>query len=150
MAIIKLLTGTTEDYKETEDILILDEREIAVEIVTDGDDSSKKYFNIRQGDGHSTFFDLPIIVNNERMEKLNVVMSEYYDSVRNFSTSMTTSASLANQAAESANQAATKAENAAKKIDDSMKGFNDITDDTDGIVYRFGIESGIVYLESVD
>ena len=79
MAVIKLLTGTTADYQAVENVLILDEREIAVEITTDEDNPTIKYFNIRQGDGVHTFFDLPIIVNNERMEKLNTVMASYYD-----------------------------------------------------------------------
>ena len=58
MAVIKLLTGTTEDYKAVENVLILDEREIAVEVV---ESNGKKYYNIRQGDGKSKFFSLPVL-----------------------------------------------------------------------------------------
>lgn len=147
MAVIKLLTGTTADYQAVENVLILDEREIAVEITTDEDNPSIKYFNIRQGDGVHTFFDLPIIVNNERMEKLNKVMASYYDEVRNFSQNMTASASLANQAAEAANQAAEAADNARQNITNLTAGLNSMTDDLDGSVYTLGVEGGVMYLD---
>lgn len=147
MAVIKLLTGTTADYEAVEDILILDEREIAVEITTDEDNSAIKYFNIRQGDGVHTFFDLPIIVNNERMEKLNTVMTSYYDEVRNFSQNMTSATSLANQAADAANQAASAATSAAQNIENLTAGLNSMTDDLDGQVYTLGIEGGVMYLD---
>ena len=145
MAVIKLLTGTTADYKETEDVLILDEREIAVEITTDS--SGTKYFNIRQGDGKSTFFNLPIIVNNQRYEELNKIIAGYYDEIKAFSTSMTSAASLANQAAEKATDAAAAANAASQKVDSLTKGLNSITDDETRVVYTLGIESGILYLD---
>ncbi len=147
MAVIKLLTGTTADYQAVENVLILDEREIAVEITTDEDNPTIKYFNIRQGDGVHTFFDLPIIVNNERMEKLNTVMASYYDEVRQFSSSMTASAALANQAAEAATQAAAAANSAAQNVDNLTAGLNSMTDDLDGQVYTLGVEGGVMYLD---
>lgn len=147
MAVIKLLTGTTADYQAVENVLILDEREIAVEITTDENNSAIKYFNIRQGDGVHTFFDLPIIVNNERMEKLNTVMASYYDEVRQFSTQMVAATSLANQAATAANDAATAADNARQNIANLTAGLNSMTDDLDGTVYTLGIEGGVLYLD---
>ena len=60
MAVIGLCTGTTADWQAVSGKLILLERELGVEITDDG------YRNIRQGDGKSDFFDLPIIVNNKR------------------------------------------------------------------------------------
>lgn len=145
MAIVQLLTGTTADYKEVENVLILDEREIAVEITTGSDGT--KYFNMRQGDGKSTFFNLPIIVNNQRYEELNVVMSQYYDKIKEFSTDMVSSASKANQAAESANTAAKKAESAAENISQLTSGLNSMTDTINGNVYTLGVENGVLFIE---
>lgn len=145
MAVIKLLTGTTNDYKAVENVLILDEREIAVEITTD--DSGQNYFNIRQGDGVSTFFDLPIIVNNQRYEQLNNVIAGYYDEIKNYSLNMRSATSAATQAAEAANDAAQKADSAAQQITALTTGLNAITDDVDGQVYILGIENGVVYLD---
>jgi len=145
MAAIKLLTGTTADYQETESVLILDEREIAVEIVTS--DSGDKYFNIRQGDGKSTFFNLPIIVNNQRYEELTNVLDGYVTEMKEFTTNMNSATSLANQAAEAANTAATAANNAATQVTNLTAGLNSITDDETGEVYTLGIESGVLYLK---
>lgn len=149
MAVIKLLTGTTADYKETEHVLILDDREIAVEIVSD-ESSGKKYFNIRQGDGKSTFFDLPIIVNNERFEKINEIIAGYYDEIQQFSQSMTQSAALANQAAQKADQAAKAAEAVVENVQHLEEGLNSIIDDTTQVEYVLGIESGLLYMKDAD
>ena len=73
MAVIGLCTGTTADWQAVSGKLILLERELGVEITDDG------YRNIRQGDGKSDFFDLPIIVNNKRYEEI-LKLIEGYDS----------------------------------------------------------------------
>lgn len=134
---IKLLTGTTEDYKAVEDILILDEREIAVEITSD--ESGVKYYNIRQGDGHSTFFDLPIIVNNQRYEVMNKNMAGYFDQIKKFSETMVANTTKAGEAA-------TKAVEATKHITELTKGLNSMVDDETGVTYVLGIEAGIAYI----
>lgn len=148
MAVIKLLTGTTDDYKAVENVLILDEREIAVEITTGA--SGEKYFNIRQGDGKSTFFDLPIIVNNQRFEEINKVMAGYRDEIMSFSTNMSSATLAANEAAQAASKAALAAESAVENIENLTKDMNSMTDDETGIVYVFGIENGVVYLKGND
>ena len=148
MAVIKRLTGTTDDYKAVEDILVLDEREIAVEVVKD--ESGATYYNIRQGDGKSTFFKLPVIVNNQRFEQINSVMGKYRDEIMAFSENMTAATAAASQAAEAANTAAGKAESAAENVDNLTKDMNSMTDDETGVVYVFGIENGVVYLDGND
>lgn len=148
MAVIKLLTGTTEDYKAVESVLILDEREIAVEI-TNGE-SGEKYFNIRQGDGKSTFFDLPIIVNNQRFEEINKVIAGYRDEIMGFSNNMSSATFAAQNAAQEASNAAQKAESAVANIENLTQGMNSMTDDETGVVYVFGIENGVVYLSGND
>jgi hypothetical protein len=117
MAMVKLLTGTTADYQEVESILILDEREIAVEIVTD--DSGQKYFNIRQGDGKSTFFNLPIIVNNKRSEELNTTITQYYNTILDKSYVAETAANSASASAAAASKNATAAADSASKASTS-------------------------------
>lgn len=144
MAVIKLLTGTTEDYKAVESTLILDEREIAVEVVTSGE---KKYYNIRQGDGRSQFFKLPIIVNNQRFEEINTNIAEYKDAISNFKETMTEATAAATKAAGDANAAAVKAQGEAEKIDSLTEGFNSMTDDETGTTYVMGVENGVIYLE---
>ncbi len=145
MAVIKLLSGTTVDYKAVESILILDDREIAVEITT-GDDGTK-YYNLRQGDGKSTFFNLPIIVNNQRFEEINKAIGIYRDEIMSFQQNMTTATVEAEQAASDASAAAVLAQNEAKNIQNLTKGLNSMTDSGTGTVYVMGIENGIIYLE---
>ncbi len=145
MAVIKLLTGTTQDYKAVEDVLILDMNEIAVEITEDS--QGIQYYNMRKGDGKSTFFNLPIIVNNQRYEELNKNMAQYYDTVREFSNNMVSAAGQANNAAEAANAAAIAATGAADKINDLTAGFNAVTDDVTGESYTIGVESGLIYID---
>lgn len=148
MAVIKLLTGTTEDYRAVESVLILDDREIAVEITTG--ESGEKYFNIRQGDGKSTFFDLPIIVNNQRFEEINKVIAGYRDEIMGFSNNMSSATLAAQNAAQEASNAAQKAESAVANIENLTQGMNSMTDDETGVVYVFGIENGVVYLSGND
>ena len=149
MAVIKLLTGTTEDYEETKTTLILDDREIAVEIVSEAE-TGKKYYNIRQGDGKSKFFDLPIIVNNKRFEEINENIAGYCDKIESFSTTMTQSSTAATEAAQKAEQAAKSANAIVSQVENLEKGLNSIVDKVTSTEYVIGIESGVVYLESQD
>ena len=145
MAVIKLLSGTTADYKAVESILILDDREIAVEITTN--DDGTKYYNLRQGDGKSTFFNLPIIVNNQRFEEINKAIGIYRDEIMDFQQHMRTATVEAEQAASAASAAAKSAKNEATNIQNLTRGLNSMTDSGTGAVYVLGIENGVVYLE---
>lgn len=145
MAVIKLLSGTTADYKAVESILILDDREIAVEITTS--DDGTKYYNLRQGDGKSTFFNLPIIVNNQRFEEINKAIGIYRDEIMDFQQHMRTATVEAEQAASEASAAAELAKNEATNIQNLTRGLNSMTDSGTGAVYVLGIENGVVYLE---
>ena len=145
MAVIKLLSGTTADYKAVENVLVLDDREIAVEIATGAD--GKKYYNIRQGDGKSTFFELPIIVNNQRFEEIVTAVSKYRDEIMGFQQNITTATANATEAAEKASSAAQLAQSEATKIESLTQGFNAMTDVGTGKTYILGIENGVVYLE---
>lgn len=93
MAAIRPCTGTTADWKAVEDTLILKEREVGVEIDTSG------HYLVRQGDGKNKFFDLPIIVNNARYEKILELTQGYMNTVNNFSKNMTEATNSANSAA---------------------------------------------------
>lgn len=145
MAVIKLLSGTTADYKAVENVLVLDDREIAVEIATGAD--GKQYYNIRQGDGKSTFFKLPIIVNNQRFEEIVTAVSKYRDEIMGFQQNITTATANATEAAEQASSAAQLAQSEATKIESLTQGLNAMTDTGTGKTYILGIENGIVYLE---
>ena len=96
MAAIRPCTGTTADWKEVEDTLILKEREVGVEIDTYG------HYLVRQGDGKNKFFDLPIIVNNARYEEILELTQGYMNTVNNFSKNMTEATNSANSAAKTA------------------------------------------------
>lgn len=148
MAVIKLLTGTTEQYKEVEDVLILDEREIAVEIVDGG--AGIKYYNMRQGDGKSQFFKLPIIVNNQRFEEVNKTIAAYCDEINAFKSDMASATQSATEAASSASAAAEAAQSATENIENLTQGLNSMTDDETGVTYVMGIENGVVYLEETE
>ena len=100
MAAIRPCTGTTAMWQAVKDTLILKEREIGVEIDTNG------HALIRQGDGVNKFFDLPIIVNNARYEEILTLTQGYMNTVNNFSRSMTEATNAANTAASAANAGA--------------------------------------------
>ena len=103
MAVIGLCTGTTADWQAVSGKLILLERELGVEITDDG------YRNIRQGDGKSDFFDLPIIVNNKRYEEI-LKLIEGYD--KSTSVVLKNVTDLADKAQKSATDSKTSADNA--------------------------------------
>lgn len=115
MAVIGLCTGTTADWQAVSGKLILLERELGVEITDDG------YRNIRQGDGKSDFFDLPIIVNNKRYEEI-LRLIEGYDS--NVSLVLKQVTDLKNDAQKAASDAQDYAEKA-KDSEDNAKEYSE-------------------------
>ncbi|MDO4332530.1 MAG: hypothetical protein Q4C58_07550 [Eubacteriales bacterium] len=138
MAAIRPCTGTTADWEAVRGILILKERECGVELTADG------HYLIRQGDGKSDFFDLPIIVNNARYEEILELTQGYMESVNNFSKSMTEAANNANGAATKANNAATAANAAAQACEGIVDGLNTMVDTVTGKSCVLTVEDGIL------
>ena len=116
MAVIGLCTGTTADWQAVSGKLILLERELGVEITDDG------YRNIRQGDGKSDFFDLPIIVNNKRYEEI-LKLIEGYD--KSTSVVLKNVTDLADKAQKSATDSKTSADNAKLYADNAKASADD-------------------------
>lgn len=138
MAAIRPCTGTTADWQAVKDMLILKEREIGVEIDKDG------HALIRQGDGKSKFFDLPIIVNNARYEEILKLTQGYMNSVNEFSQNMTEAANNANGAATKANGAAKEADAAAKACEGIVGGLNTMVDTVTKKSCVLSVEDGIL------
>lgn len=138
MAAIRPCTGTTADWDAVKDTLILKEREIGVEIDADG------HALIRQGDGKTKFFDLPIIVNNARYEEILTLTQGYMNTVNNFSKNMTEAANAANSAATGANNAAAKANAAAGACEGIVNGLNTMVDTVTNKTCVLSIEDGIL------
>jgi len=143
MAAIRPCTGTTADWKTTEDTLILKEREIGIEIDANG------HVLIRQGDGKNKFFNLPIIVNNARYEEILKLTEGYMNTVNNFSKSMTEAANSANSAATKANNAATAATDAATACVGIVDGLNTMVDTVTNKSCVLSIEDGIITIREV-
>lgn len=138
MAAIRPCTGTTADWEAVKDTLILKEREIGVEIDTDG------HYLIRQGDGKNNFFDLPIIVNNARYEEILKLTQGYMKTVNEFSQNMTEAANNANGAATKANNAAADATAAATACEGIVDGLNTMVDTVTGKSCVLSVEDGIL------
>lgn len=138
MAAIRPCTGTTADWEAVSGTLILKEREIGVEIDTNG------HYLIRQGDGKSNFFDLPIIVNNARYEEILELTEGYMNTVNNFSKNMTEAANSANAAATKANNAASEAVAAAGACEGIVNGFNTMVDTVTNKTCVLSVEDGIL------
>jgi hypothetical protein len=138
MAAIRPCTGTTAMWQAVSDTLILKEREIGVEIDTDG------HALIRQGDGVNKFFDLPIIVNNARYEEILTLTQGYMNTVNNFSQNMTEAANAANKAATSANTAAEAANAGAAACQGIVNGQNTMIDTVTNKSCVLSIEDGII------
>ena len=129
MAVIGLCTGTTADRQAVSGKLILLERELGVEITDDG------YRNIRQGDGKSDFFDLPIIVNNKRYEEILKLIEGYDSDVSLVLKQVTDLKNDAQKAASDAQDYAEKAkdsEDNAKNSEDSAKASADNASASEG------------------
>ena len=116
MAVVGLCTGTTADWQAVSGKLILLERELGVEITDDG------YRNIRQGDGKSDFFDLPIIVNNKRYEEI-LKLIEGYD--KSTSVVLKNVTDLSDKAQKSATDSKTSADNAKLYADNAKASADD-------------------------
>lgn len=116
MAVIGLCTGTTADWQAVSGKLILLERELGVEITDDG------YRNIRQGDGKSDFFGLPIIVNNKRYEEI-LKLIEGYD--KSTSVVLKNVTDLADKAQKSATDSKTSADKAKLYADNAKASADD-------------------------
>lgn len=140
MAAIGLCCGTTAEWEAVADTLILKERELAIEINTDG------YALIRQGDGKNKFFDLPVVINNARYEEILETTESYMTSVNNFSKSMTEAANSANSAATSANSAASAANAAAAACEGIVDGLNTMVDTVTNKTCVLSIEDGILVI----
>nr|UVX80318.1 MAG: Major tropism determinant N-terminal domain [Bacteriophage sp.] len=138
MAAIRPCTGTTADWEAVKDSLILKEREIGVEINTKG------HAIIRQGDGKSKFFSLPIIVNNARYEEILALTEGHMNTVNNFSKNMTEAANSANNAATAASGAAQTATAAAKACEGIVDGLNTMVDTVTKKSCVLTIEGGII------
>lgn len=138
MAAIRPCTGTTADWEAVKDSLILKEREIGVEIDANG------HALIRQGDGKSKFFDLPIIVNNARYEEIFALTEGYMNTVNNFSKNMTEAANSANSAATAASGAAKTAAAAAAACEGIVDGLNTMVDTVTKKSCVLTIEDGII------
>ena len=138
MAAIRPCTGTTADWQAVNDVLILKEREIGVEINVDG------YALIRQGDGRSKFFDLPIIVNNARYEEILKTTENYMTTINNFSKNMTEATNNANGAATKAKDAAAEATAAAGACEGIVDGLNTMVDTVTNKTCVMSIEDGII------
>lgn len=138
MAAIRPCTGTTADWEAVKDTLILKEREIGVEIDASG------HALIRQGDGKSKFFDLPIIVNNARYEEILRLTEGHMNTVDNFSKNMTVAANAANNAATAASGAAQKATAAAAACEGIVDGLNTMVDTVTKKSCVLSVEDGIL------
>lgn len=138
MAAIRPCTGTTADWKAVEETLILKDREIAVEIDAGG------HALIRQGDGKSKFFALPIIVNNARYEEILKSTQEHMNTVNDFSQNMTEAANSANGAASKASNAAQEATAAATACEGIVDGLNTMVDTVTNKSCVLSIEDGIL------
>lgn len=138
MAAIRPCTGTTADWEAVKDTLILKEREIGVEIDVSG------HALIRQGDGKSKFFDLPIIVNNARYEEILRLTESYMNTVDNFSKNMTEAANAANSAATAASGAAQTATAAAAACEGIVDGLNTMVDTVTKKSCVLSVEDGIL------
>ena len=138
MAAIRPCTGTTADWEAVVDSLILKEREIGVEIDTDG------HYLVRQGDGKNKFFDLPIIVNNARYEEILELTEGYMEKVNTFSQNMTEAANSANAAATTASNAAAEATAAAEACEGIVNGLNTMVDTVTNTACVLTVEDGIL------
>lgn len=138
MAAIRPCTGATADWEAVKDTLILKEREIGVEIDVNG------HTLIRQGDGKTKFFDLPIIVNNARYEEILNLTTEYMNTVNGFSQSMTEAANNANGAATKANNAASAATAAAGACEGIVDGLNTMIDTITHKSCVLSVEDGVL------
>ena len=142
MAMIAPLTGTTSDYQSVVDNLILNEREIGVEIASRSDGTT--YTIIRQGNGRDKFFDLPKIFDQSSYEDALATTTSNMQTVSQFANNMNAAAANANNAATLANEATTKANAAAKACEGIVVKQNTMVDTVTGLSGVLSLEDGII------
>ena len=145
MAMIAPLTGTTADYESVVNSLILNDREIGIEIASRSDGTT--YTIIRQGNSKDKFFDLPAIFNQSEYEDALVTTTSNMQTVSAFAKNMTEAVNSANSAATSANSAATKANAAAKACEGIVVQQNTMVDTVTGKSCVLSIEDGILTIK---
>lgn len=142
MAMIAPLTGTTSDYQSVIDSLILNEREIGVEIASRSDGTT--YTIIRQGNGKDKFFDLPKIFDQSAYEDAVLVTTSNMSTVTAFANNMNAATESANNAATLANEATTKANAAAIACEGIVVQQNTMVDTVTGKSGVLSLEDGII------
>ena len=142
MAMIAPLTGTTSDYQSVIDSLILNEREIGVEIASRSDGTT--YTIIRQGNGKDKFFDLPKIFDQSAYEDAVLVTTSNMSTVTAFANNMNAATESANNAATLANEATTKANAAATACEGIVVQQNTMVDTVTGKSGVLSLEDGII------
>ena len=145
MAMIAPLTGTTSDYQSVVDNLILNEREIGVEIASRSDGTT--YTIIRQGNGKDKFFDLPKIFDQSAYEDALATTTSNMQTVSAFANNMNAAAESANNAATLANEATTKANAAAIACEGIVVQQNTMVDTVTGKSCVLSIEDGILTIK---
>lgn len=126
MAKIAPCTGTTADWKSVSETLILENREIGVEIASRS--NGKTYTIIRQGDGKNKFFDLPAIFDQSAYEDALAITSSNMQTVSAFKDSMNSATQKATTAATNADIATQKANAAAKACEGIVTKQNTMVD----------------------
>ena len=142
MAMIAPLTGTTADYKSVVDNLILNEREIGVEIASRSDGTT--YTIIRQGNGKDKFFDLPKIFDQSAYEDAVSITTSNMSTVTAFANNMNAATAAANTAATAATEATTKANAAATACEGIVVQQNTMVDTVTGLSGFLSLEDGII------
>lgn len=107
MAMIAPLTGTTSDYQSVVDSLILNDREIGVEIASREDGST--YSIVRQGNGRDKFFDLPKLFDQSAYEDAMEITISNAETVTQLASETATKAAEAQVSATAASASETKA-----------------------------------------
>lgn len=126
MAKIAPCTGTTADWKSVSETLILENREIGVEIASRS--NGKTYTIIRQGNGKNKFFDLPAIFDQSAYEDALATTSLNMQTVSAFKDSMNSATQKATTAATNADTATQKANAAAKACEGIVAKQNTMVD----------------------
>ena len=147
MAMIAPLTGTTSDYQSVVDNLILNEREIGVEIASRSDGTT--YTIIRQGNGKDKFFDLPKIFDQSAYEDVLATITSNMQTVSAFANNMNAATESANNAATLANEATTKANAAATACEGIVVQQNTMVDTVTGKSAVLSLEDGIICIREI-
>lgn len=142
MAKIAPCTGTTVDWKSVEDSLILESREIGVEIASRSNGAT--YTIIRQGDGKSKFFNLTPVFDQSKYEDALATTTSNMQTVSAFANNMNSAAQKATTAATNADTATTKANAAAKACEGIVAKQNTMIDTVTKVAGVLSLEDGIL------